>query len=212
MALASNALATVADFNGDTGNSTTATAERFINAASDAIERYLDRSLQYATGLTQTLAPTGGTRLMVDRTPLRAITSIVTVDSATIDATSYAIEGDGEAGFIYCNAGWLWTANTMSAMEPYQKPGTERPFYVITYAAGYSLPAQTQTYPLPVSITEACLITAAAMYARRGKQDDIAAEAVGNASVSYGFNVVTGRNVIPATAMQLLAPFKRLGT
>lgn len=212
MALASNALATVADFNGDTGNATTATAERFINAASDAIERYLDRSLQYATGLTETLAATGGTRLLVARTPLRAITSVVTVDGATIDSTSYSLEGTGETGFIYRADGWYWSAASVNAMEPYRQPGTEKPFYVVTYAAGYSLPAQTQTYPLPVSITEACLITAAAMYARRGKQDDIASESVGNASVSYGYSIVTGRNVIPATAMQLLAPFKRIGT
>lgn len=209
MALRANALTTVALFNSDTGNSTTAVAERFIDAASDAIEQYLGRSLQYATGLAETVPAFGTTRLMVSRTPLRAVTSVVTVDSATIDSTSYSIEGDGEAGFIYRADGWRWTADAVTAMEPYRLPGTEKPYYVVTYAGGYSLPNDaTQTYPLPASIQEACLALAGHYYRNRNRRLDIASETVGNASQTFA-GLVQG---MPAYVAAMLDPFKRVGT
>lgn len=204
MALNSNALATVADFNADTGNSTTATAERFINAASDAIEKYLGRVLTYSAAVVETLPGNGTTRLSLSRTPVRAITSVVTVDSATIDSTSYSIES-ADAGFVYRADGWQWSAGVVTALESFAMPGTEKPFYVVTYGGGYSLPAQTQTYPLPSDIIEACLSVARTMYFARQTQGDIVAESTGAASVSYG----AGRSVISSAVAQMLAPYRR---
>jgi len=51
VSLRSNALTTVAQFNADTGNTVTADAERFIDAASQLIETYLNRgTLQRTSG------------------------------------------------------------------------------------------------------------------------------------------------------------------
>lgn len=208
MALNANALATVANFNADTGNTVTATAERFINAASEAIEAWLCRRLQYVAAQVETLPAFGTTRLMVARTPLRAVTSIV-LDGSTMDSTSYSVE-DSDAGIIYRQSGFTWGASTGVAAEPYVLPGTEKPSYVVTYGGGYSLPADTQTYPLPASISEACLMTAAQMYYMRGAPTDLASQAIGNTSESYAVSVVDGRSPIPPTAQKLLAPYRRV--
>ncbi|MDD5366925.1 MAG: phage head-tail connector protein [Gallionellaceae bacterium] len=111
--------------------------------ASDAIGSYCGRAFPRAE-LTETLPGTGRLRLILPRTPLKAITSIVYADS-TLGSTSYSIE-DEDAGFVYREDGFYWTPlEDASQLVPHYTPSLETQEYAVTYVGGYLLPEDTVT-------------------------------------------------------------------
>ncbi len=114
-----------------------------VAEASDAIGTYCGRDFPRAV-VTETLPGTGRLRLMVRRTPLKAITSIVYADS-TLDSTGYEVE-DEDAGFVYREGGFYWTpVEDASQLVPHYAPSLGINEYTLTYTGGYLVPEDTVT-------------------------------------------------------------------
>lgn len=210
--LAPNALTTldtVKEVLGVHGSSQDAALTRYINTASEAIERYCDRRFQRAT-VVEKVGFMGGQRLLLERTPLVSITSIV-VDGVTLGADVYSIESAAQ-GTVYRESGWPWSADVIDAMNPYRLPGTERQLATVTYVGGYILPNDAGVRDLPYDLEQACVDAVVALYRQQGRDKSVQAEAVGGASVQY-----TQRNpalpgaggVLPSSSLVVLDSYRR---
>jgi len=145
MALAANALTTIATMEGELGVTTgsdDAFLTRLINAASDRIEEYCGHSFYYAAAEEEDLGGFGGFYLRVSRTPLLTI-ALIEYDGETIDSSNYEIDTPG-AGMIRSLGGFNWTAGSWQGITPEPIPGTERKLYAVTYAGGYLTPEQSK--------------------------------------------------------------------
>ena len=119
-----------------------------IDAASAAIESYTHRSFARET-YSETLPGFGDIRLMLARTPIVAVSSVL-CDSAVV--TDYSID-DAKAGFLYRRCGWWWTAQRYAGLTgggSYLDQGwpmvrQEEPRYTVAYTAGYLLPYTATT-------------------------------------------------------------------
>lgn len=206
MALNANALATVASFNADTGNTDTPTAERFVNAASQTIEMFLDRALGWDAAKVETLPGTGTTRLYLSLYPLSSSSPLtsITQDGVTVAATDYSV-GDAASGEVYREIGW-------TKSELYD--GSIKRTLVVTYKGGYALPAQADPIPtgstrLPSDIQEACVLLAAHMWRWRGRDLLLSSETVGDASQTFQSSRVTAPETLPPFIQTMLAPYRR---
>ena len=211
--LAPNALTTldtVKEVLGVHGSSQDAALTRYINTASEAIERYCDRRFQRAT-VVEKVGFMGGQRLLLERTPLVSITSIV-VDGVTLDASAYSIQSAAQ-GTVYRESGWPWSADIVDAMSPYRLPGTERQLATVTYVGGYVLPNDAGTRSLPYDLEQACVDTVVALYRQQGRDKSVQGEAVGGASVQYAQRnpAISGAGgIIPPSALVTLDGYKRV--
>lgn len=208
MALAANALTlleTAKTELGLSGTASDAVVERLINGASEAIERYCRRSFARATVTSERVKGYAGPRLLLERTPIVSVTSII-INGSTIDAAGYYIE-KAEAGVLYRPAGWEWTAQTQVGsiiQEP--SPGTEEGLYLVTYVGGYQTPAQGGTRTLPYDLEQACLECVTNFYRGRGKHQALETETEEGKAEPW-----TGASLTPG-ARKLLNPYRRIGT
>jgi len=109
-----------------------------IDEATDAIETFCGRSFARAV-VTESIPGTGRTRLMVSRTPVVAVSSIVR-DTSTVSSSEYSIE-NANAGFIYREDGWYYTVTEQSAdLVERVMPSLPILDYDVTYTGGYLLP------------------------------------------------------------------------
>ena len=109
-----------------------------ITEASQAIEDYCHRDFSRAT-VKEITAGNGRVRLMLSRTPVAEIESVVRDDS-TIASTNYSIE-DAESGALYRETGWYWTVSEDARfLVPYSQASADHPEYEVTYTGGYLLP------------------------------------------------------------------------
>ena len=166
--LQSNALTTLAIANADLGVSgQDTTIERYINIASNMIEQYCRRKFQKATVTSEKYRAPNDTRLILKRTPLVSITSIV-VDGATVAAADYEIE-DADKGFVWrdagCNGdGMIAYDSAAGRLDEYAEAEV-----VATYVGGYVLPNDTVgTKNMPVELEQACLHIVNALYRAKG--------------------------------------------
>lgn len=188
---------------------------RLVAVASAAILRHLNRrQLHYAEAYVETLAGHGRPRLVLGLTPVLDVAS-VTVDGATLEATGYEVE-DAEAGLLYRDGGWPWTGALRGGLPPQNDrgAGSEKAVIAVTYEGGYVTPAQATSAgwagparSLPYDLEEAAVQTAVQLYRRGGQQGDIAAESLGDYSVSY--RAVSLGGVIPDAVLPLLARYVR---
>jgi hypothetical protein len=208
-----NALTTLALVKGELGIADATTTydtvlERMILAASDAIARFCRRDFRKAT-VTEKLAGSGTLRLVLARTPLVSITSI-TDDGTTIDDDEYEIE-DAAAGIVVRDT--PWTAQDLAVgisigQDPV--PGTGKRALTVVYISGYVLPGDsTGTRNLPYDVEEACILTAVALYRRRGQDRSVVSEQLGDAAQSYATGAEA--HLIPAAARAMLARYRRVG-
>jgi hypothetical protein len=108
MALPTTTLCSLADVKEELGIAVTTydtRIERLIQAINAEIESYCGRVLYYATGIAESVAGFGGTRLLLARTPIVSITSI-TIDGLALAATDYEVE-DAAAGCVEEGEGCL---------------------------------------------------------------------------------------------------------
>jgi len=182
--------------------------ERYINAVSAAIASYCNREFYYEADIVENLPGYGDVRLVVSRPPLLSISSIV-INSGTVDSTEYKIESV-DAGFIYRESGWIWTAVNVGGITFDPLPGTEDPLYVTTYTGGYVTPAQEDagvgTRTLPYDLEDACLKLLSGRYAQQGENPNIKSEKLLSYAVTYG-NVGTDQP-FPADIMTVLDRYK----
>ena len=136
--------AKVKDLLGTTLTSDDAHLSDLIRRISKMAETYVGYPL-VAQAYRETLPGFGSRRLMLGRTPVRAILgfwdSTSSADASTFLTSEYRL--DPEEGFIDRDAGWAWSAPYVPA--PFSVPladqpwaGQERPTYMVEYVAGYT--------------------------------------------------------------------------
>ena len=182
LALASNALTTVAALLADMGITDTsdkpATA---INIVSDFIAHYCGRTFGRATVTSEKHAGTGTRILMVDVRPIVTLTSIAYLGTA-IDTAGYEIH-DADAGMI------MRLYDTWGA--DYDSPIDARKEWAVTYVGGYVLPKDESATPpavvrtLPWDLENAAKRLAASVYQGMARDGNIISESLNGYSVQY---------------------------
>ncbi len=211
MALAANALTTVATMTDELGASTlnsTAALERAINTASGAIEKFCDRKFYREVITLERVAGYGTQKLLLSRRPIVSVQA-VTIEDVTVDASEYVVPAvgseDADAGVLFRRAGWTWTARLQAdAPQPHEIAGTEEKAYLVSYTAGYVLPSAVSGRDLPYDLEHACIIAAASIFRSKGKYSKLVSmSADGEQRPWYDY-------VLPPNARALLAPYKRI--
>jgi hypothetical protein len=200
----------------DLGVAADATIDRVVTAASRAIATYCGRAFEKATGVVEYPAGYGRPHLVLDRAPILAITSIVEFGS-TLSASEYTFEGNlANAGMVFRRGGAAWarTAQDAGRITPqfdYVQGQSTSDGIVVTYDAGFVTPGQKAangalTVSVPEDLQEAANMVAVNLYKRRTLDQTLAAESLGDWSVTY-------RAALPALlgpdVVALLAPYVR---
>lgn len=178
---------------GISGSANDSRLEAKVLQASELIEAYCGRQFRYNASRVEKLAGYGTTRLLPNLTPIASVASVFFEDGAEVSASSYVVETDtrGDGWALYAETGWERTGpgvQTISA-TPVALIGEERAAFTVTYAGGYSLPNDSvKPGPLlPTTISEACLMLACTLWRQRGRDANVIAESVGDASIQLGF-------------------------
>jgi len=212
MALATNALTTLAKVQADLGISTD--ISDLVNAASDAIEKYCNRSFYKAEVSSEGVAGYGAMELLVARTPIDTSEDItITYDGGSVASDGYEVL-DADAGIIRnkWNA-WHWTAANVMGAEWRGVGGTERHMYAVSYTGGYVTPAQADegdpydTRTLPYDLELACRKLVAAYYHALGADPRVTSEKLMSAAVTYAAPTASG---LPPQVEAMLSPYRRL--
>lgn len=207
MALPATALTTLDTVRGELGLRTSkddAALERVIQSATAMVTGYVGRTLHYEAAVAEYVPGYGTELLLVSRTPLVSVTSI-TLDGATIDATSYGIKS-AASGSIHRDAGWMWTAPISAGIDGPHIAGREKRSYLVTYAGGYVTPGQVAgalTRTLPYDIEEACILTVVHLWRLRGKFTSVEQE-------TEEADDAVWAGGMPAGARRMLRPHVRL--
>lgn len=166
--------------------------ERFVDAASAAIERYCARIFAQQA-YSEVLGGHRYTSLMLARTPIVSMTS-VSADGQTI--TDYRVE-DAEAGLLYRASGWGWPSAT----------------WTLAYIGGYLMPEQSTPSaangpPLPHDLQRACIETVKVWWQERGVTDRIASKTLGLTGDSISYRISAHRESLPPLARYLVDPYR----
>jgi hypothetical protein len=134
-------------------------------AATGVAERFCQR--EFGRGVfSETVPGYGGVTLMLSRTPVVAVTSVVH-DGAII--ADYVIDNP-DVGTLYRALGWQWSAGTGWYLDSYIVPRSEEPVFTVVYTAGYLMPeddvaskdlsvdASDKSFNLPVGQTFPLLV------------------------------------------------------
>jgi hypothetical protein len=183
--------------------------ERLCKSASSFVERYCHRVFSYDAAIVEYQAGYGTAHLVLERTPVKSITSI-TVNGSTLSSSDYSI-ASADAGLIWASGGWPWTALIRGGdIAGDGAPDSEEKSIVVTYKGGYVCPGQVTAGPpaltrdLPDEIEDAVIQLVVARFAGRGVDPRVQSEKTLSSSVSY-FD-----REIPAMVASLLAPYRRL--
>lgn len=208
MALESNALTTLATLKEElkiTVADFDSYLERLINVYSTQIETLCNRKFQQQAVSEEEVIGHGTRYLSVERYPIDSIDEILYRDTE-VDSSSYQIDGDGGAGLIINLDGtWHWdvmpAANT--ARDPI--PGSERPYYKVSYTGGYVLPNDDGTRDLPYDLEDLCVMMCVEHYRRQGEDRKIKSEKVLTGSVTY-----FGADEVPALWTSIINSYRRV--
>lgn len=214
LSLATNALTTLATVAGDLGITTPGASDdaliRLINAASGAIEQYVQRRLYREAAIVEKVPGHGSQRLLLSRTPINALTSILR-DGLAVD--SVVIE-DAERGFLRLDQGFLSTARLWGGVIAHEPlPGSEDPAYVVTYDGGWVTPAQegspTPVRTLPWDLEQAAIVTCRAWWKARQRDPSIIQERLMSWAATYASDESSPLE-LPQGVKALLEPYRRL--
>jgi hypothetical protein len=168
---------------------------RIIGEASAAIVEFLGvHELGRAT-YTETVAGFGGNTLMLSRTPVVSVSQILHNGSPVTD---HSIE-DSEAGLLWRDAGWVWTAAVGWELADYVKPNSEAPKFSVTYIAGYILPDDTGAN-LPLVYQRACIDTVKAWYSGLTSDPNVKSVSIDDLTVQYDERAATAELPLPVSA------------
>jgi hypothetical protein len=207
-------LCTPADVAADLGVAADATVQRVVSAASALLARACGRTFEKATAISEPVIGTGRPSLFVSRPPILAITSITEFGSV-VDSADYEIESAAQ-GMVRKKDGATWgeTAdyggNITPTLDRFRAAAGDEGITVV-YDGGFVTPGQNAlnagTYPtvtLPEDLQEAAIIVACALYKRRGLDQNLASESLGDWSVSYRGQLPS---FIPPEVESLIAPY-----
>lgn len=186
--------------------------DTYLTMASEAVEQYLGYSLR--RGVYSETVPAGGDNLlMLSQTPVQAIESL-SYDGDELSSTDYSID-DPDAGLIWRDYGFPWTAQVQAELSERPVPGSERRAYTCVYEAGYVLAGSTTTdgwvtvttgRTLPHWAERATLETAKTWFKQTAVDASIQSKRIGDLSITYqSGNSVRAIEEIPPSAAALLA-------
>lgn len=190
-----------------------------VSRASDATRTYLGYEPLLQTYL-ETVPAYGGLRLMLSRTPIRAVLrffdSTSSCTASAICSSEFRI-ADEDAGFLDRDAGWTWSAGQNWALTNYVVPNSELRPWMIEYAAGWIFPQTCSTgygttstgRDLPYDIEMAVIETAKTWFLARQSDSTIRSKTVGDLSISYATESCGSGAALPTLARNLLAPWRR---
>lgn len=221
MALATNALTTVATIEDELGISSgteDARLERLINEASAIAESYAGRSFYRDSAVVEKVLGGEGPYLFVARAPLNSVTSISFLGS-DISTADYEIHGDGKSGVIYAiNGSWARLDVTFNDISRTSAAGMVRKAYTVTYDGGWYTAKQDDdgdgTRDLPYDIERAVILIVSYLRRGMGRDPTVKAESLLESSVAYAAAGAAGsgahwlRSLVPGAA-GILDAYKR---
>lgn len=178
-----------------------------IARASEAINRELGRGRDGLAEQTyeEQLGAHGDPYLTVSRTPVTNVASVTRDGEAVTDVEIH----DAEAGLLYRKDGFRSTEAATTHLGPaIRQPHEAHPDYTVTYTAGWVMPGASGR-TLPHDLEKAAIETVKAWYKARDRDPDVASVALGDAQVDFR-NDEKRRQALPASALELLAPFRRV--
>jgi hypothetical protein len=203
---------------GTTATSDDALISSLITQASKWAESVVGYPLS-ARAYLETVPGYGSRRLMLGRTPLRAVTGLFfgtdSGDYTEVDSTAYAV--GREAGFLERGLGWEWSVPVDGDLALRPLAGQEFPQWRAEYVAGYTYSGistdsslwstakgSTSTgRTLPEDIERAIVIKVTDTY---GGTEGVAEKSVGDLRIRYSS---FGTAEKPDIATALLAPYRR---
>lgn len=110
---------------------------RLIRGATSAIVNHCGGREFARVQVAETVKGYGNAKLMLTRTPIVTLGTILNDNEPVTDFTV----DDAEAGLIYRQRGTDWTRQFgLGLLEDYPMPGSEAPLYAVAYWAGWLLP------------------------------------------------------------------------
>lgn len=196
MTVAANALTTLATVLDELGLASDSGAqdarlERYINAASDFVASYCDRTFHRTDSIAESGRGYGQTLLRLSRRPVVSIASVAINGTATTD---YTLE-DAARGLLYRSTGWPWQPARMPSLSFSVVPGTEAPDVVVTYNGGFVTPAQVAagtfaTRTLPYDLEDAVVQLVMTRWRNRGRDMRVVAESYGEGGFTFGGSAI----------------------
>jgi len=191
-----NALTTLSVAKGELGSTSASDDQirRWINEASDLLERQCNRRFYHATEHVERVSGYAGHTLLVsDHVPVDQIREIVYdtgTTTETVDASDYEVI-ESDKGKIRRKQGeWRDTRARRTEIDTTLVPGTDQPLYRITYDGGYVTPeqaanSQSLDRDLPHQIERAVLKFVAMRNAQAGNNPNVEDVSMSNADISY---------------------------
>jgi hypothetical protein len=202
------------------GTTSTADDNKILAAltrATSLVEAYVGYPLRRQV-YSESVAGYGGIELRVSRAPVLSIESVL-YSTEIVDPTSYAI-GDAEAGLVYREQGWPWTAGIEYDLTPRVVPKSELKSFTVTYEAGFCVNGSTADgwlttgEPVPADIESALVTAATFLYKSAGRDPSVSSKRIGDLSITYqgsnqpgqGGSISVG---LPLEAKGMLAKYVR---
>ena len=144
-------------------------AERSLEAATDWVEKYLDRPIQYEEGREEKVQGYGWPEINLRLFPIDSVEK-VEVDGS--EETEFEVYSD--KGTLYLESGWPPARVNRGKYTQYGAARSGRRNVTVTYSGGYVTPGQAdgefsnKETTLPGDIQEAALLVASTMYQQAG--------------------------------------------
>ena len=153
-----------------------------ISGVSRALMRKLGRQFARET-ISETVKGYGTTQLILTRSPIISVTSILFDDTPVLD---FSIE-DADSSILYRRAGWSWTVvSGFMGVGFNPVPNSEESLFTVVYEAGYALPNWDSPFirNLPEDLEDLVLDYIHFLYANRNQKDiTIRSYTIGDISV-----------------------------
>jgi len=187
-------------------------ASSAIEAASALIEQEANQIFAQQN-YRETIPGSGSSTLMLDRTPILGVPTIITTDNEVI--VDFVVE-DPEAGILYRRQGWTQEISYQRGII-YDPLGHEaHPTFVVTYDAGYHLPSFPEAVDtdageieLPANVERACVVSIKAWWHKKNRDSTVSWKQVGDLALGYrGPSAAKGADTLrlPPEAKALIRP------
>lgn len=209
---------------------------RIVRRSSRWAESFIEAGPLTAQTYRETVPAFGRRCLMLSRTPVRAVLAVyrgTDTDDATVLETSEFIVEDREAGLIARNSGFAWdvpfqwhgaaiSGGDAIPLDPQPLSGQENKPWLVDYVAGWTYGGLTTDSAnwsteagttstgrtLPEDVEFAVIQRGKKMWENR---DDVAAESLGDASVTYArANVLISPGGLASEEEMTLARYRRI--
>lgn len=201
---------------GTTDQSKDALLLEYIQDASEAIKNYCNRTFAQQT-YVETLAGFGSVYMQLHESPIIGTPTVLFQGTAVTD---FSVE-DPDAGLLYRQALWTWTAQVGWVLTGWVAPRSEAVdatgAFQVTYTAGFILPGQVNPPVLPANggkllprdIVKAARDLTRMFYLRKSLDPELAERRVGGfAGIQLRYQE-SDKVDLPRSIAWLLKPYQR---